>query len=98
MGVAKKKRAHRLFWKETRMNRKDWEEMLRGRMDVGWGVGGYGCRNYGSFQYACLANIICIERLWMEFCVTVICIHLHKINPFPIATEIVSDAETKSTK
>lgn len=51
----------------------------------------------GSFQYACLANIICIERLWMEFCVTVICMHLHKINPFPIATEVVSDAENKST-
>lgn len=69
-----------------------------GRSAEGWDEGEVGDGKYGSFQYACLANIICIERLWMEFCVTVICIHLHKINPFPIATEIVSDAENKSTK
>lgn len=82
-----------IFARETRLNRKDWKEELR--LWDGCEVGG---GKYGSFQYACLANIICIERLWMEFYVTVICIHLHKINPFPIATEIVSDAENKSTK
>lgn len=69
-----------------------------GRSAEGWDGDEVGDGKYGSFQYACLANIICIERLWMEFCVTVICMHLHKINPFPIATEIVSDAENKSTK
>lgn len=81
-----------IFARETRLNRNVWEEVLRGGMDVRWGD-----RKYGSFQYACLANMICIERLWIEFCVTVICMHLHKINPFPIATEVVSDAENKST-
>lgn len=48
----------------------------------GWGVSeGVGKR--GPFQYDCFANIICIEPMRMEFCVTAICMYLHKINPFP---------------
>lgn len=37
----------------------------------------------GPVQHACFANIICMEPMQMEFCVTIICIHLHKINPPP---------------
>lgn len=44
-------------------------------------VGCEGAGNCGRFQYGCLANTICIGPMRMKFCDTLICIHLHKINP-----------------
>lgn len=78
-----------------REERKDWEELLRGW--AGWGAGGRRVRDPSS--NACLANTICIDAavdgVSVSHLFAYICI---KLIPSPIATEIVSDAENKSTK
>ena len=77
-GNDKKRSIGRREWSKGRVRRMDWEE----KRAEGW-VGCEGAGKCGPFQYPCLANIICIEPMRMEFCVTLICIHLHKINPLP---------------
>lgn len=65
----------------------------------GGGGGGQGWEVRDTSSNACLANTICIDaavdgvsvsRLFAYICI--------KLIPSPIATEIVSDAENKSTK
>lgn len=60
--------------------RKRMQRVWAGKRVKRW-VGCEGAGNYGRFQCGCLANTICIAPMRMKFCDTVICIHLHKINP-----------------
>lgn len=61
-GGAKKKKAHGHFCKGDKA-----EEEGLGRSAKGWDGCEVGGGKYGSFQYACLANIICIERCGWSF-------------------------------